>query len=108
MSTIHDLLQSFCKGDIKKAEIASECNDYLFNNSGKDLIFLFDGYDEIPVALQESSLIASIINREVLPDCGLVVSSRPHASVNLREEASVRVEILVSLKRNESIIFNRH
>lgn len=94
MSTIHGLLQLFCKGDIKAAEIAGECNDYLFDNSGKDLIFLFDGYDEFPAALQESSLIASIINREVLPDCGLIVSSRPHASVNLREEASVRVEIL--------------
>ena len=94
MLTIHDLLKLFCKGDIKAAEIASLCNDYLFDNSGKDLIFLLDGYDELPAALQENSLIASIINREVLPDCGLIVSSRPHATVNLREQASVRVEIL--------------
>ena len=94
MITIYDLLQLFCKGDIKAAEIAAGCNDYIFDNSGKDIIFLFDGYDEFPVALQENSLIANIINREVLPDCGLIVSSRPHASVNLRLVASIRVEIL--------------
>ena len=30
----------------------------------------------------------------MLPCCGLIVSSRPHASVNLREQATVRVDIL--------------
>ena len=94
MSTIHSLLQLFCKGDRKAIEIANACDDYLRNNNGKDLIFLFDGYDELPAAYQENSLIASIINREVLSDCGLIVSSRPHASVSLRGQASVRVEIL--------------
>lgn len=94
MSTVQDLLQLFCKGDSNAPKIAGQCSDYLFDNSGNDMIFLFDGYDEFPAALQENSLVANIINREVLPDCGLIVSSRPHASVNLREQASIRVEIL--------------
>ena len=34
------------------------------------------------------------MNRQVLPDCGLVVSSRPHASVLLRKQATLRVDIL--------------
>ena len=93
-STIQDLLQLFCKGDKKAEHIASESSYYLFNNSGKDMVFLLDGYDEFPTSLQENSLIGNILNREILPDCGLIVSSRPHASVNLREEASIRVEIL--------------
>ena len=38
--------------------------------------------------------VGNILNCEILPDCGLIVSSRPHASVNLHEEASVQVEIL--------------
>lgn len=94
MITIQGLLQLFCKGDRNAETIANECSDYLFSNSGKDIIFLLDGYDEFPTALQENSLIGSIINREVLPDCGLIVSSRPHASINLREQASIQVEIL--------------
>ena len=30
----------------------------------------------------------------MLPHCGLIISSRPHASVSLRDQATVRVDIL--------------
>ncbi|XP_065918721.1 nucleotide-binding oligomerization domain-containing protein 1-like [Dysidea avara] len=58
------------------------------------MLFLFDGFDEFPEHLRESSLIGEIINRNILPLCGLVVSSRPHASVILREQATIKVDIL--------------
>lgn len=48
MSSITDLLKSFCKGNIKTEKIISACDDHLFYNKGKDLAFLFDGYDEYP------------------------------------------------------------
>ena len=44
--------------------------------------------------LQEHSLIADIIKRQVLPLCGLMVSSRPHASEHLRKQATTTVDIL--------------
>ena len=94
MSMIDDVLQLFCRRDRRATEIASACSDYLLANNGKDLAFLFDGYDEYPEILQKDSLIADILKRKELPQCGLVVSSRPHASVRLREQASVRVDIL--------------
>ena len=94
ISFIKDLLQLFCKGDIEGEEIASECSKYFFKNGGRDLVFLFDGYDELPKIQQKDSLIASILNREVLPKCSLIISSRPHVSVELREKASVKVDIL--------------
>ena len=94
MSLIDDLLQSFCKRDRRIAEIASACSNYLLENNGEDLAFLFDGYDECPETLRKYSLIADILEREVLPRCGLIVSSRPHASVSLRQQATVRVDIL--------------
>ncbi|XP_065920395.1 protein NLRC5-like isoform X2 [Dysidea avara] len=94
VTSIRDLLQLFCKGDTKAAELSTLCSDYLLANGGKDVTFLFDGYDEFPDNLQKNSLMADIINRKVLPLCGLVVSSRPHASVKLRKRAAVRVEIL--------------
>ena len=39
-------------------------------------------------------MVANILKRQVLPLCGLVVSSRPHASEHLREQATIRVDIL--------------
>ena len=92
--SISDLLLLFCKGDRKAKEIAAACSDHLFETDGKHLLFLFDGFDELPDHLRENSLIGDIINRNVLPLCGLVVSSRPHASVTLREQATVKVDIL--------------
>ena len=93
MSLIDDL-QSFCRRDRRATEIASACSDYLSENNGEGLAFLFDGYDEYPEMLRKDSLIADILDREVLPHCGLIVSSRPHASVNLHEQATMRVDIL--------------
>ena len=79
--SLTELLLSLCKGDINATTTASACNDYLFSNGGKDIVFLFDGYDEFPQDLRQNSLIADSLNREVLPFCGKIVSSRPHASV---------------------------
>ena len=94
MSLVDDLLQSFCRRDRRATETASACSDYLSENNGEDLALLFDGYDEYPERLRKDSLFADILKREVLPRCGLIVSSRPHASVSLRQQATVRVDIL--------------
>ena len=52
------------------------------------------GFDELPENLQKQSLIADILKRRVLPQCGLVLSSRPHASKIFHKSATLIVEIL--------------
>ena len=94
VSDLNGLLDSFFKCYNKATDLIEACCDYLFKNDGKDAVFLFDGFDEFPECLQTNSLVIKIINREILPCCGLVISSRPHASVRLREEATIRVDIL--------------
>ena len=95
MSTAEQLFQYLCKPFGSNAtKIAITCSEYFLENNGKTLTLLLDGYDEIPEELRGNSLIADILNRQVLPDCGLVVSSRPHASVLLRKQATLRVDIL--------------
>jgi len=79
---------------MKASKIAASCSEYFLNNSGEDLVFLIDGYDEFPQELKNEGLIVDILNRQVLPLCGLVVSSRPHASVMLRKQANITVDIL--------------
>ena len=91
---VDDLLQLFYKGNKNATEITSACSEYLDSNGGKSLTLLLDGYDEYPEDLRECSLVASILQRHVLPLCGLVVSSRPHASEHLRKQATIRVDIL--------------
>ena len=94
INSVSDLLHLLYKGDENATQVVSACSEYLSKNGGKTLTLLLDGYDEYPEHLQKSSLIADIIKRQVLPLCGLVVSSRPHASQHLRELATIRVDIL--------------
>ena len=94
VESVDDLLQLLCRGDKNATQLISACAQYLFANGGKTLTLLLDGYDEYPEHLRESSLVASILKRQVLPLCGLVVSSRPHASHHLRKQATIRVDIL--------------
>ena len=94
MTSLKELFQYFCyKHNIEGEDVAT-CIKHISSNQGKTLTLLLDGYDEIPEELRGNGLIADILNRQVLPGCGLVVSSRPHASVLLREQATLRVDIL--------------
>ena len=92
--SVNDLLQLFCKGDKIATQIVNTCAQYLFANGGKTVTLLLDGYDEYPEHLRKTSLISKILKRQVLPLCGLVVSSRPHASEHLRQRATMTVNIL--------------
>jgi len=94
MLWIDDLFHLFCKRDKEGAKIASACSKYFLDNNGEGLAFLFDGYDEYPKVLQRNGLIADILKRKELPRCGLIVSSRPHDLISLREQATVKVDIL--------------
>ena len=94
VTSVNGLLRLFCKGDENATQIVSAGAKYLLDNCGKTLTLLLDGYDEYPRDLQEASLIADILKRRVLPLCGLVVSSRPHASQHFHKQATIRVDIL--------------
>ena len=92
--SVNDLLQLFCIGDENSARIVSVCVQYFSANGGKSLILLLDGYDEYPGHLRENSLIANFLKHRVLPFCGIIVSSRPHASEHFHRQATIRVDIL--------------
>ena len=100
--SVSDLLQHFCEGNRRAAELAAAC---LAKNGGKDLMFLFDGFDEFHTELRRSSLIAKILHRKLLRNCTLIVSSRPHATAYLRTKATVRIDILgfSEVQRNQFI-----
>ena len=103
VSLVADLFQLVCEGDTDATENATACSKYLFKNKGKDAVFLFDGFDEFPEHLQKDSLITRILKRMVLPHCGLVVTSRPHASARLRQQATIRVDILGFAKEERKL-----
>ena len=93
VSYLEDLLQLFYNKYRRSTQIATACSDYLDRSCGRDVVFLFDGFDEYPDTLQKNGLIADILKRKVLPNCALVLSSRPHTTVHLQQRATVRMNI---------------
>ena len=90
MNSLDDLVHHFYHYD-KQASLVTSC---VAQDGGKSVTILFDGYDELPVHLQQNSFIADLLQHKVLPACSIVVSSRPHASTCLRDNIGRQVEIL--------------
>ena len=88
--SLETLIQYF----FESTKIASGLSEYFFQTKGKGLVFIFDGYDEISEEDRNNSFLAKLINRNKLPECDLVITSRPSASLSLRDVADCRVEVL--------------
>ena len=68
-----------------KSSKVSKVVDWMSQKDGAGLLFIFDGWDELGSQLRESSLAASIICREQLDQCSVIVTSRSYASSLLLE-----------------------
>ena len=74
------------------------CTHQLKN--AKSICFVLDGYDEYSCASQQGSFITRLIEREILPDSIVVITSRYTANtINLRDKVEKRIEILGLDKR---------
>ena len=79
---------------VGSSEISASLTKYLLRTEGKDLVIVFDGYDEISEEDRKNSIIARIIYRRIFGKCCLVITSRPTASSNLHGIVDCRVEIV--------------
>ena len=51
---------------------------------GKDVLLVFDGFDEFPVELRKKSLVVEVISGSCLPYATVLVTSRPSATVDFQ------------------------
>ena len=106
--TLYDLI--YYK-DSKKRTLIVEQIDEL---NGKEILLLFEGYDELPVQLQrdEDSIIVQIISGKRLPEATVLVTSRHSASGFLRNQywkrISQHIEILGFTKENIQTYINEN
>ena len=63
--------------------------------NGKGLLIIFDGWDELSTEHRKSSLVASIIRREQLVKCAVIVTSRSYASSSLLKIKSISRHVQV-------------
>ena len=71
--------------------------EWFEKRNGEGLLIIFDGWDELSEQLRQSSLAASIICKEKLDQCSVIVTSRSYASSSL-------LEIMSNLSRHFQVI----
>ena len=81
------------------SEITSSLMKYAERTRGEDVAFVFDGFDEYPVALQKKSFITDFIkgtitNKKIFLKSLIVLTSRPTATLFLHDRVDRRIEIL--------------
>jgi hypothetical protein len=72
--------------------------DEVLDNQGRGILFILDGFDELPQPLQREGFLLDFIKGTVLPACTVLVTSRPSATGELltscRAQIQKHVEIL--------------
>ena len=91
-STIADLLP--CRDDA----MARRCADEIAALDGRGVLWILDGWDELPVSVQTSTFFCDMLNapatrKSPIPLSDIIVTSRPISSANLQPIASSRYEI---------------
>ena len=90
---LEELLSYYASGD-RKLDL-SEVSQSLVNTAGKDVLFIFDGADEVRELLstQNGSIFQEIIQGRSLPQADVIVTSRPGSLPFLQEHSTVFYEI---------------
>ena len=72
----------------------NEITEWLINSNGKHLTIILDGYDEASRYGAFFDFVNQLIAHETLPECGLVITSRPAESSHLHDRVNCRAEVL--------------
>jgi len=83
--TIGDLLMT-PDDELRKYVVKEITNDF-----GKNVCFIFEGFDELPEELYSSSIFINL--KEMLPECAIVYTSRPETCHELEHVACKSIEI---------------
>ena len=90
ITDVHSLVKFFCQSD----SLTNKITEWLAETSGEYLAIVLDGYDEMSTENKSHCIIDSIINRQILPKCAGIITSRPATSLHLHDKVTCRAEIL--------------
>ena len=64
----------------------------LNESHGRHLLLVLDGFDEVSHSFHENSVIKSILCRQLLPECTILLTTRPVAKYTLRSICQPRID----------------
>jgi hypothetical protein len=80
IQTVGVVFETICQHDKHLQQCLSE---EVITNGGEKVLFILDGFDELPTHLRKDSFFTKLIRGIYLPACTVLVTSRPSASADL-------------------------
>ena len=75
------------------ADIVREVTDFVTAHQGQEVLFIFDGFDELSEEMRKKSLVHDIITGHLAPQSSFMVTTRPISAESLYHTVDRRVEI---------------
>ena len=73
-------------------EFSKEIAQELHESHGRNLLLVLDGFDEVSHSFHRNSVIKSILCRQLLPECTIILTTRPVAKSALTSICQPRVD----------------
>ena len=64
-------------------DLQNKVSKEALHNFGEGILFVLEGYDELPQEKQEGSIFLELVEHQLLPKAGVLITSRPSASATL-------------------------
>ena len=87
--TLEDLIFT----SVGDADIVQEVTKFIIKHHGQEVLFIFDGFDELPEELREKSPVRDIVAGHLAPQSSFIVTTRPISAESLYHKVDRRVEI---------------
>ena len=73
-------------------EFSTSIAELMLQLQGEKLLLVLDGFDEVSHSFHEDSVIKSILCRQLLPECTIILTTRPVAKATLESICQPRVD----------------
>ena len=73
-------------------KLQKSVSDELAKHQGRNLLLVLDGFDEVSHSFHMNSVIKSILCRQLLPECTVILTTRPSAMHTLKEMCQPQVD----------------
>ena len=70
---------------------------------GQNLLLLLDGFDEVSHCFHEDSVVKSVLCRQLLPECTIILTTRPSAKATLESVCQPPVDKHVEITEEERV-----
>ena len=104
-----DILQLF-QGMVAQDVLLERLSMVLYRNLGRDVLFILDGFDELPPHLRQSNFLVNLLSHthdSPLPDCDVILTSRSIVTSEIYQQM-LRSRSQVSLTNIEVLGFTQN